>query len=146
MDSRDMNDASTKLLSRAIVTAAIFFCAGCSLFQLSPQQQADQTEPLLAAAGFRMLPADTPEKVAHLKKLPPLKLTPRQHNGQVRYAYADPYSCLCLYVGDEQAFQAYQRMALEKHIADEQRQAAMMNEDVAAQMQMDFWGPFGPYF
>lgn len=141
-----MHDAPTRLISRATVSVAILLCAGCSLFRLSPQQQADQTEPVLAAAGFRMLPADTPEKLAHLKKLPPLKLTPRDHNGQVRYAYADPYSCTCLYVGDEQAFQQYQRMALEKHIAEEQRQAAMMNEDAAAQMQMDFWGPFGPWF
>lgn len=132
--------------SRTAATAAILLLAGCSLFRLSPQEQAAEVEPLLAAAGFRMLPADTPQKVAHLQKLPPLKLTPRLHNGQVRYAYADPYSCTCMYVGDEQAFQQYQRLALEKNIADEQRAAAMMNEDAAAEMQMDFWGPFGPWF
>ena len=124
----------------------ILVLTGCSLFRLTPQQQAAQVEPVLAAAGFRILPADTPEKLAHLQKLPPLKLTPRQHNGQIQYAYADPYSCTCLYVGDEKAFQKYQQLALEQKIADEQRQAAMMNEDAATQMQADFWGPFGPWF
>lgn len=126
--------------------AVLLVLAGCSLFRVTPQQQAAQVEPVLAAAGFRILPADTPEKVAHLQKLPPLKLTPRQHNGQIQYAYADPYSCTCLYVGDEQAFQTYQRLALEQNIANEQREAAMLNEDAATQMQMDFWGPFGPWF
>lgn len=126
--------------------AATVLLAGCSLFRLSPQQQAAQVEPVLAAAGFRMLPADTPEKLAHLQKLPPLKLTPRMHKGQVRYAYADPYTCQCLYVGDEQAYQQYQRLAIEQNIAAEQQQAAMMNQDTAAEMQMDFWGPFGPWF
>jgi hypothetical protein len=124
----------------------VLTAAGCSLFRLSPQEEAAQVEPLLAAAGFRALPADTSEKLAHLQKLPPLKLTPRMHKGQLRYGYADPYSCNCLYVGDQQAYQEYQRLALQKNIADEQREAAMMNQDAAAEMQMDFWGPFGPWF
>jgi len=127
-------------------TALLLLLAGCSLFRVTPQQQAAQVEPVLAAAGFRILPADTPEKLAHLQKLPPLKLTPRQHNGQIQYAYADPYSCTCLYVGDEQAYQKYQRLALEQNIAHEQQEAAMLNEDAATQMQADFWGPFGPVF
>ena len=127
-------------------TAVLLLLAGCSLFRVTPQQQAAQVEPVLAAAGFRILPADTPEKLAHLQKLPPLKLTPRQHNGQIQYAYADPYSCTCLYVGDEQAYQKYQRLALEQNIAHEQQEAAMLNEDAATQMQADFWGPFGPVF
>ena len=130
----------------ALCAAAIGLLAGCSLFRLSPQQQAAQVEPILAAAGFQMLPADTPEKLAHLQKLPALKLTPRQHKGQLQYAYADPYSCNCLYVGDEAAYQQYQRLAIQKNIADEQREAAMMNQDAATEMQMDFWGPFGPGF
>jgi hypothetical protein len=139
-----MRDLPIRLMSCAV--AATVLLAGCSLFRLSPQQQAAQVEPVLAAAGFRMLPADTPEKLAHLQKLPPLKLTPRMHKGQVRYAYADPYACQCLYVGDEQAYQQYQRLAIEQNIAAEQQQAALMNQDTAAEMEMDFWGPFGPWF
>ena len=135
------------LTRRALAAATLLLLAGCSLFRLSPQQRAAQVEPMLAAAGFRMLPADTPEKAEHLQKLPPLKLTPRKHKGQVQYAYADPYSCHCLYVGDEQAYQQYQRLSLEKNLADEERQAAMMNQAAAAEMDsVDFWGPFGTGF
>ncbi|HVO23267.1 MAG TPA: hypothetical protein VMW56_06525 [Candidatus Margulisiibacteriota bacterium] len=127
--------------------AGFLLLAGCSLFRLSPQQRAAQVEPMLAAAGFRMLAADTPEKAAHLHKLPPLKLTPRKHNGQVQYAYADPFACHCLYVGNEQAYQQYQRLALDNKIADEERQAAMMNQTAATEMDaVDFWGPFAPAF
>ena len=133
--------------ARRGVAATLLLLAGCSLFRLSPQQRAAQVEPLLAAAGFRMLPADTPEKVAHLQKLTPLKLTPRKHQGQLQYAYADPYACHCLYVGDEAAYRQYQRLALEKKVADEERQAAMMDQAAAAEMDaVDFWGPFGTGF
>jgi hypothetical protein len=125
----------------------LLLLTGCSLLRLSPPQRAAQVEPVLAAAGFRRLPADTPEKVAHLQKLPPLKLTPRKHKGQLQYAYADPYACHCLYVGDEQAYQQYQRLSLEKNLADEERQAAMANQAAAAEMDsVDFWGPFGTGF
>ena len=135
------------LSRRGVAAGALVLVAGCSLFRLSPQQQAAQVEPILAAAGFRMLPADTPEKAQHLQTLPPLKLTPRKRKGQLQYAYADPYSCHCLYVGDEQAYQQYQRLSLEKNLADEERQAAMLNQDAAAEMDaVDFWGPFGTAF
>jgi len=123
----------------------LVFVAGCSLFQPSPQAKADRMEPLLIAAGFRVLSADTAAKLAHLQRLQPLTITPRPHHGTLRYAYADPYVCRCMLVGDEHAFQKYQRLAVENRIADEEREAAMMNEAAAAEIQadeMEYWGPF----
>jgi hypothetical protein len=130
----------------ALVSAAVLL-AGCSLFHESPKEQAEQVEPLLSAAGFRMKLADTPEKMDHLKTLPALKLVPHQKDGKTFYGYADPYACKCLYVGDQAAYQAYQKLAVQKQIATEQRQAAMMNEDAASDWAMGgFWGPFGPFY
>jgi len=43
--------------------------------------EAEQTDRLLAAAGFKMLLADTPQKEEMLNALPPLKLQYRVKDG-----------------------------------------------------------------
>ena len=48
-----------------------------------------------------------------------------------RVCYADPYSCNCLYVGDQQAYAEYKRLALQKQIADERFEAAEAEESAA---------------
>jgi hypothetical protein len=63
---------------------------------------------LFTAAGFTIQYADTPEKLAHLRKLPPDKLVTRQRNGKTYYVYADPTICRCAYVGTSAAYRAYQ--------------------------------------
>jgi hypothetical protein len=46
-------------------------------------------------------------------------------------------------LGNEEAYQRYQQLAVQKTIADDQRMAAQMNEDVA--MNWGLWG-MGPYW
>jgi hypothetical protein len=131
----------------ALAAAAMALLAGCSLFKETPQEKAQSIEPLLSAAGFRMKLADTQEKLAHLQRLPALQLVPHQQGGKLYYGFADPYVCKCMYVGNEAAYQEYQKLALQKQIANEQQSAAMMNEDAAADWSMGgFWGPFGPFY
>jgi hypothetical protein len=125
----------------AIVAVLAVILAGCAAIQ---NQQAIETERLLAAAGFQMRFADTPEKLRHLKTLTQRKLTPHQRDDKVYYVYADATSCECLYVGTEKAYQRYQNLALQKEIAEEQRVAAQMNEDAA--MDWGMWGPWGPWY
>ena len=57
-----------------------------------------------------------------------------------RVCYADPYSCNCLYVGDQQAYAEYKRLALQRQIADERLEAAEA-EDSAA-IDWSLWGPW----
>ena len=65
----------------------------------------------LANAGFVMRPANTPEKMARLKLLPPRKFVARTKAGGVRYfLYADPDYCKCVLVGDQRAMQTYRDM------------------------------------
>ncbi|MGE0822416.1 MAG: hypothetical protein AB7G75_02660 [Candidatus Binatia bacterium] len=97
------------------------------------------TEDLLAAAGFHMKLVDTPEKVARLNNLPPLKLRVESTHGKVLYSYADPDTCHCVYVGGPEEYSQFKRLALEKHIADEQLQAAQVEESAAADWRI--WGP-----
>ena len=100
-----------------------------------------ETEQVLVAAGFQMKPADTPAKLAHLQTLTPRKVVRHTRDGQVHYVYADPETCTCLYVGDEQRYQKYQELSLQKQIADEQMSAAQTNWD--ASINWGAWGPWG---
>ena len=63
---------------------------------------------MFTASGFMVKFADTPEKLAVLRALPPDKLVTRKRAGKTYYVYADPYGCICAFVGTPAAYAAYQ--------------------------------------
>ena len=114
--------------------AACLALAACA----TPQQRAEHREDLLAAAGFTALPADTAQRTASLHALPPNKVVQRIRGASIRYVYADPLVCACLYVGDQAAFGRYRQEVYQRQLADEQAMTAQMNLD-----DWD-WGAWGP--
>ncbi len=70
--------------------------------------QEQVTNNLFTAAGFTVQYADTPEKHAILRRLPPDKLVIRKRGAKTYYVYADPSICRCAYVGTPAAYRAYQ--------------------------------------
>ena len=88
---------------------------GCAAIR---RHEARDTGELLVSAGFRALPPDTPERAQQLRAMPPLKIVSQSKDGTVLYRFADPYSRDCLYVGDQQAYTEYKRLALQKQIAE----------------------------
>jgi hypothetical protein len=98
--------------------------------------QVQNKEDMLAAAGFTVVPANTPQRQASLKSMPPHKFVQQVRNNAVIFTYADPTICDCMYVGNQAAYDRYRRDVFVKNIADEQEMTAQMN-------QMD-WGPWGP--
>ena len=73
------------------------------------RHEARDTGDRLVSAGFKANPADTPERSQQLRAMPPLKIVSQPKGESIIYRYADPYSCDCLYVGDQQAYAEYQR-------------------------------------
>jgi len=132
----DVSAASVKRRI-ALVFATAIAVSNCAAMR---RQQARDTGDLLVAAGFRQKPADTPQRGDQLRAMAPLKMISQSTDGHVVYRYADPYSCNCLYVGDEQAYRAYKQLALQKQLAEERLQAAEAEE--AAQMDWGVWGPW----
>jgi hypothetical protein len=120
-----------------IGSAVSILAAGCAIQQETPAQHAQLVEPMLAAAGFHVLPVDTPARQAQLQSLTPLKMRFYPHNGKMRYWYADPYYCNCIYSGDEKAYGAYQRIKLQEQMANEEESSAQMNEEAASQEYMN---------
>jgi hypothetical protein len=126
----------TKPISYAAFAGLLFGIAGCA----TPQQQAAQKEDLLAAAGFQVRVADTPQRIAALKILPPNKFVMRVRNGQLVYQYADPLVCKCVYFGTQQNWDTYRQEVFQQQLADEAQMNAIMNEEAWD------WGPWGwPY-
>jgi hypothetical protein len=120
-------------VARKVVMLALIVAlplTGCAAIQRS---EAKDTEQLLAAAGFQAKPAETPEKLTNLRTMPARQLVSQAKDGNMVYTYADPDYCQCLYVGGPKEYSAYQRLAVEKKIAQERLDAAM---------DWDMWGPW----
>ena len=113
--------------------------AGCGAMRRS---EAADTESVLAAAGFKPLPADTTERANALQAMKPLQLQPVSRDGRTFYVYPDPYHCNCLWVGGAKALQEYRRLRLDQQINEENLESAEAKEN-AATMQLEPWGPSG---
>ena len=122
-------------ISRAAL-AACLAVAACA----TPQQRAQDSENLLAAAGFTVRPANTPQRVQSLRSLPANKVVQQAVGDTVRYVYADPLVCACLYVGDQAAFGRYRQEVFQRQLADEQAMTAQMNQNSWS------YGPWGGGF
>ncbi|NUP13603.1 MAG: hypothetical protein HOW73_46805 [Polyangiaceae bacterium] len=125
-----------RLGSFAIITMIGAF-TGCAAIQAS---EAKSTEDVLAAAGFRQFPADTPERQQALDAMKPRTITTVTKNGKRYWVYPDPEYCQCLYAGSESEYQEFKRLSLEKEIADQNLQAAEEAQDAA--MRWQTWGPW----
>ena len=68
------------------------------------------TEMKLEDAGFIMRRADTAEKMAQLRKLPPRRFATRMGKTGRYFLWADPDTCQCVFVGNERAYQAFRDM------------------------------------
>jgi len=121
-----------------VLAAVVVALSGCATIR---RHEALDTEQVLSAAGFHMQLGDTPEKLTSLQALPTRRLVPNERDGRLYYVYADPEVCRCLYVGTEPQYQEYQRLALQKRLADEELMAA---QDFLSGATMN-WGPWGPW-
>jgi hypothetical protein len=111
--------------------------AGCAAID---RHEAEQTEQLLAAAGFEMRPADTPAKLADLDRLQQHKLVRHERDGEATYVYADAADCKCLYTGDQRNYDQFEKLRVQEDVAQQEMMAAEMNQEAA--MNWEMWGPW----
>jgi hypothetical protein len=105
--------------------------AGCA-------QAVEKKENLMQAAGFRMLPADTPDRKRALKSLPAHRFSMQIRNNEAVWVYPDPTICGCLYVGDQLAYDQYRRIQAEQRLESEAETAAWLNQNNAIPYPMSF--------
>jgi hypothetical protein len=128
---------SSKIIALSILAiGAAIFVAACQ----TESQMVVQREDNLAAAGFIVKPANTPERQQMLNRLPPHTFVQRVNGDVVHYVFADPLVCGCLYVGTQQAYNAYKLHQQQQNLADEQAMTAQSYSDAAWS-----WGAWGPW-
>lgn len=127
-----------KKLASAFVLVSALALGAC-------QTAVQDRENLLAGAGFVISPANTPDKIAALKTLPPHKFVQQTKDGQPIWIYADPTICKCLYAGNQTAYQTYRQMVFQQNIANEQQMTAMINQSAAWDWGMWGWGGPQPW-
>jgi len=127
--------------SHAITALAVAFglaLAGCQ----STSQAVQNKEDLLSAAGFIPQPANTAERLAAMRKLPPNKFVQQVRNSQIIYVYADPIVCQCVYFGNQAAYAQYRQMVFAQRLANERQMTALMNQNAFDFGPWDGPGPF----
>lgn len=105
---------------------------GCATVE---KDTAMDIERLLAASGFQMRLADTPQKIDKIKTMTQRKLIRHQRNGTIDYIYADATDCKCLYAGTEKAYKKFKNLSAIRLAGDE---ATARDEDV--KIDWEIWG------
>ncbi len=98
--------------------ALLILAAGCATTK--------QTENMLAAAGFKVIAASTPQQEQKLKSLPPGKITLAKRNGKSYFVFPDQAHDR-IYLGTPREYQNYQQMLLDQKIAAQNRVDADMS-------------------
>jgi hypothetical protein len=119
--------------SAMLTSGLVWILASCQAIE---NEQARDTEQLLAAAGFHMKEATTPEQVANLKAMTQREVVIHDQDGQTRYVYADAAGCKCVYVGNEKNYDEFERLSVKQEIAQ---------ENLDASMDWGMWGPWPAY-
>jgi hypothetical protein len=122
-------------LSALAVLALIGALSGCT----TKAERVENREDLLAAAGFNVIPASSPDRRREIAGLPAHHFLSEVHGDKVIYLYADPLVCNCIYVGGQPAYDTYRQEVFQRQIATQQQVAA----DTLQRDTWD-WGPWGP--
>ena len=70
----------------------------------------DKNSFYLSSAGFRVQVANDAAGKKALRALPPHQFVTHSMAGQIRYFYAEPQHCNCVFVGTQQAYDSYRNM------------------------------------
>ena len=104
----------TRIALSAMVIMTVL--SGCAAVR---RGAAPETTSLLMQAGFKILQADTPERIAKLKTLPAYKVVPwKRKSGGTVYDYADPDQCKCVYVGSPKQYARYRQLLSAEQAAE----------------------------
>ncbi len=123
-------------MKQAINTLKIILAMG--LFAIMAGCATSQSkENALVAAGFKVITPKNAKQEAKLKALPVNKVTMVKKDGKIFYVYPDVANNVA-YVGGPKQYQAYRQYQQQNQIANEQVEAAEMNQDAASD-----WGAWG---
>ena len=97
---------------RSLFTAVMLWLGGSAVFaaEAPSRPSLQQNSFYLSSAGFHIQVANDPAGQKALHALPAHRFVPKGAGDALRYYYAEPEHCVCIFVGTQQAYDAYQRM------------------------------------
>ena len=113
---------------------------------LSSCHSSPDKEQLLSTAGFKCVAPKTSDQISHLKSLPQGKMTEVVKNGHSLFFLADGKRNL-LFIGNQQEYQSYQQLRLNKRLSRDKDATAALNSDASNEwsnwggLQTPYWGP-----
>lgn len=125
-----------KMILPLAVAAALL--TGCAAIDKAERKG---TEQMLAAAGFKVLPANTPQRQAALTQLKPYTISRQFRGDKVYYVYPDLVGNFA-YIGDQAAYSEYQQLTVQQQISDQNMMAAQMM-DMPGPGVWPGWGYWG---
>ena len=136
-----MNSQKSLSISVVVAVALTMLAAlyGCASYE------AQNKETLLSAAGFRTRTPTTPQQQAMFNRMVPYQVERRVRNGKVLYTFADKQKNL-VYIGGESEYQRYKQLGLQQQIAQNQLEAAQINEEASLYNWGPYWGPWNPWW
>jgi len=87
------------------LAAAVLALLACQTIQQNKKTS------LLSDSGFKIVAANTPEKIQALNDLPAGKISRIDREGTIYYVYPDTSECRCLRVGRQEQYDLYVKMA-----------------------------------
>lgn len=95
----------------AMPAIALLLCASLLAALEAPSKPfLDKNSFYLSSAGFRVQVATDDAGRKALRALPPHRFVIHRYGNGVRYLYAEPNHCVCIFIGDEGAYRSYRDM------------------------------------
>ena len=94
-----------------VAALALFLCTSLLVALETPSKPfLDKNSFYLSSAGFRVQVANDPAGKKALHALPPHRFVIHRFGNDVRYLYAEPLHCVCIFIGTQSAYQNYREM------------------------------------
>jgi len=99
---------------RLFPAVVLLFCATVlAAAEVPGQPSLEKNSFYLSSAGFRIQVANDPAGQKALRALPPHRFVANGAGDAVRYLYAEPQHCVCIFVGTQQAYDNYRKILSE---------------------------------
>ncbi len=93
---------------RAIPAIALLLCASLLVAMEAPSKPfLDKNSFYLSSAGFRVQVANDAAGKKAMHALPPHRFVIHRFGNDVRYLYAEPNHCVCIFIGTQANYQDY---------------------------------------
>ena len=95
---------------RLLPAMALLVCAAASSAEEQSKPFLEKNSFYLSSAGFRIQFASNPAGQKALRALPPHRFVTKGSGEAMRYLYAEPERCACIFVGTQQAYDRYRNL------------------------------------